>query len=1094
LSFGRGLQGFFVYHGRAELSFFNIYGFAMSLSSCRRLVRFFALSLAIPLLAGCQTDSVTVTEAKKITTSFRGKKFVAPPRSIKDITAILDQQEIIDTERQKKKRAQAEATLPKGKNAAQMARFYYGRGKAAKTLGRTTQAMNDLRKAAEYLEQSDEEANKIKSGKKRRRYVIGDNIRRKLYTTLSYMESGAGFFKNAIRYMELAISTKANPSSYRGLVQIYAEAGNFEKAQEARDRAFEIIERVRGKRGMSNDKRIWHQIHGRRIDQALFAARGQWREAEKVLREAIDIFENKFQDTKSLDFIPREKARLADILRRQGRLTEAEVVGREALLKSLSSLGRNNPTTAVAARRLALIIQDQGRFGDAEKLTRATLDIYAKIGTPADNRKVALSRRFLGTILYSKGDYDGALKEFNTARADLKNNPELLERLFGSNISYAMTLLRTGKSKEALKLLTAGHDETVRRYGKDHFKAAEMGGLKAVALARTGNRKAALDTFRSVSPILIGGTSDDGDDAEANGTDVKRLSAILEGYVSLLADIRGKKMERESGIDAAAVSFRMAEIARARSVQRALAASGARAAAKTPELADLVRSEQDSRKQLGSLFATLADVLSAPTSQQNPAAVKALRDQIGALRSARTAIRGEINKRFPEYADLINPKPASIAEVRRDLKSGEAMIATFAGGKRTFVWAVPKTGKIAFAADDLDREDLADMVGLVRAAVEPEGGTIADIPEFDLQSAHSLYSDLLEPVKAGWKNAKSLLVVAHGPLGWLPFSMLTTEPVKLEKGGPFFSGYRKVPWLARTHAVTVLPSVSSLKTLRGLPPGNADRLPFAGFGDPYFNAQQAADASSGKTSGLTTRGLRTRGAKSIRVSLRAAPKTADLASADLSKLPRLPDTSAEIKSIANALRSNLGTSLFLGARANEQTVKSTDLTKYKVVAFATHGLIPGDLNGLTQPALALSAPGVANVGGDGLLTMEEILGLRLDADWVVLSACNTASGDGAGAEAVSGLGRAFFYAGTRALLVSNWPVESASAKKLTTDLFSRQAKNSAISRAEALRQAMMALVDGPGYKDPDTGKELFVYAHPLFWAPFSLIGDGGAGA
>ena len=106
--------------------------------------------------------------------------------------------------------------------------------------------------------------------------------------------------------------------------------------------------------------------------------------------------------------------------------------------------------------------------------------------------------------------------------------------------------------------------------------------------------------------------------------------------------------------------------------------------------------------------------------------------------------------------------------------------------------------------------------------------------------------------------------------------------------------------------------------------------------------------------------------------------------------------------------------LNLGKDANEEAVKTMDLSGFKVMAFATHGLVPGELNGLTQPALALSAPAVAGVGGDGLLTMEEILTLKLDADWVVLSACNTGAGAGAGAEAASGLGRAFFYAGTRA--------------------------------------------------------------------------------
>jgi CHAT domain-containing protein len=122
--------------------------------------------------------------------------------------------------------------------------------------------------------------------------------------------------------------------------------------------------------------------------------------------------------------------------------------------------------------------------------------------------------------------------------------------------------------------------------------------------------------------------------------------------------------------------------------------------------------------------------------------------------------------------------------------------------------------------------------------------------------------------------------------------------------------------------------------------------------------------------------------------------------------------------------------------------------------------------------------------------MTEILGLKLDADWVVLSACNTGSGSGAGAEAVSGLGRAFFYAGSRALLVTNWPVETTSARALTTDIFSRQAADPSLARAEALRRAMVGLMDGPGYRNQE-GTELFTYAHPIFWGPFSIVGDGG---
>src|SRR5205823_1701571 len=217
-----------------------------------------------------------------------------------------------------------------------------------------------------------------------------------------------------------------------------------------------------------------------------------------------------------------------------------------------------------------------------------------------------------------------------------------------------------------------------------------------------------------------------------------------------------------------------------------------------------------------------------------------------------------------------------------------------------------------------------------------------------------------------------------------------------------------VPWLARTHAVTMVPSITALLTLRKLPLGTASRQELIGFGDPVFSKEQQKEAET----------------------IENPMQTADA--------------------------SNVTRGMPLKRRSSPK------------------------LDGLTQPALALSAPAVADVDGDGLLTMEEILSLRLDADWVVLSACNTGAGVVAGAEAASGLGRAFFYAGTRALLVTNWSVHSQSARDLTTDLFRLQNADQTLSRGEALRQAMMALMDGRGFVGAD-GKTIFAYAHPLFW-------------
>ncbi|MBM3346908.1 MAG: CHAT domain-containing protein [Betaproteobacteria bacterium] len=312
---------------------------------------------------------------------------------------------------------------------------------------------------------------------------------------------------------------------------------------------------------------------------------------------------------------------------------------------------------------------------------------------------------------------------------------------------------------------------------------------------------------------------------------------------------------------------------------------------------------------------------------------------------------------------------------------------------------------------------------------------------------------------------------------------MPTAPVSLNKGALPFEEYRSVPWFSHQLALTQLPSVRALTGLRRLPPTAGERRLYLGIGDPFFSAEPAAQAGKAVAvaASSTTRG--------VPIRLRSAPKTMGVEAAELALLPRLPDTAEELLGIAKSLGADAARDVILHRDANEKTLKGMKLDDRRIIHFATHGLVPGELEGLLQPALALTAPEVAGVDGDGLLAMDEILGLKLNADWVVLSACNTASGAGEGAEALSGLGSAFFYAGARALLVSNWPVDSVASRVLMSDLFRRYAATPAQAKAESLRQAILAMIDGPGFIAPDTGKPAYSYAHPLFWAPFVLVGD-----
>jgi CHAT domain-containing protein len=155
------------------------------------------------------------------------------------------------------------------------------------------------------------------------------------------------------------------------------------------------------------------------------------------------------------------------------------------------------------------------------------------------------------------------------------------------------------------------------------------------------------------------------------------------------------------------------------------------------------------------------------------------------------------------------------------------------------------------------------------------------------------------------------------------------------------------------------------------------------------------------------------------------------------------------------------------------------LQNYRIIAFATHALLPGELDCLKEPALALTPQAVADGEDNGLLSASAIANLKLDAEWVLLSACNTAGGGGGRlrGEALSGLATAFFYAGSRALLASHWYVVSEPTVFLTTRTFDAYQQSPSIGRAEALRRAQLALLEQPNM------------AHPIFWAAFTLIGE-----
>lgn len=1041
------------------------------------------IAIAVALLAGGCAPAMSVEEARKVTASFTSGAFVPPPRTIHDITALLrpgvEAEGILYH-----LRLQADYSPPFPSDPETLANFYLKRGWAARRVGRIRQALDDLNRAAEFAPPG--------SGMKEDPWPwdLGMVILKNLADT----EASGGNYRRAIARYEEGVRAVQHTrvgdgwlfELYAALAELHATVGDLRAAES-------IVSDLRGLQARSFSREWGSPLPEARAswDSAVAAAqahvlelRGRYAEAERLWRQSIAPL-LPYEDPGPLSAWLRARldARtgyLARCLLRHGRLLEAEVEARKAVR---SAVNRRDP---FAYDQLTLIIQlgrvlrAQGRYSEAEALAKATIRLYKEGGaSPIGSATVTAPRRELAALLSAQGRWREALAEYETVRTELQDD-ELFERLTREDLSFMITRLKAGRPEEAAAGLEKALQHSVRTRGDGHTTTAEIRGLLAMARAALGDSNSALQEFRRATRGLLDRTAEVDDDGTTRRERDQRLGWIVASYVGLLAEART--------VDAVAEAFRVAEAVQGRLVQRDIDASAARSAVKDPVLATLVREEQDAGKQIGALHGLLVNALDGRAA---PEIVADLRARIEALQRARKVLNDRILKEFPAYAQLIHPAPIDLTETQALLRSGEALISTYVTDEKTFVWAVPHQGRAAFAAAPVDQGSLDTLVRRLRAALDPRVSVLGEIPAFDVEAAHRLYTLLLEPVRSGWERADTLLTIAHGPLGQLPFAVLVTQRAGLgPELEPLFSRYRTLPWLARTHAIASLPSVSALRTLRRAPPHAADRRPFVGFGDPYFSEGQARAAEQRWESAQPVAG-RSGQTRSIALRNVVVSPNETVRTSRLSALPRLPDTADEIRSIALAMGADPEKDVFLGAAANEHTVKTLDLSRYRVVAFATHGLVPGDLDGLTQPALALSAPEVARTEGDGLLTMEEILWLRLHADWVVLSACNTANGNGAGAEAISGLGRAFFYAGARALLVTSWPVETTSARALTTSLFRLQTAQPALTRARALYQTMNALMDEGQLVDPRTERVVSSYAHPLFWAPFVLVGDGG---
>jgi CHAT domain-containing protein/tetratricopeptide (TPR) repeat protein len=858
------------------------------------------------------------------------------------------------------------------------------------------------------------------------------------------------------------------------LAVLYWAEGRYDEAEAPLQRALSIYEKTLG----PDAPDLAQSINNLAL---LYMTEGRYPAAEPLYKRALAIFE-KTLGPEHLN-VAQALNNLAELYQNEGRYDKAEPLFKRALTIREQVLGGDSPGVAEGLNNLATLYLVEGRYAEGEPLYKRALAIFEKTLGP-EHPSVAEGLNNLAELYQNERRYD-------EAEPLLKRSLAIKEKALGpnhANLALSLNNLaefyrRQARYAEAEPLYKRALDIREKTLGADHPSVAESLNTLAALCQDQGNlaaaepllqrslaiREAALppdhpnlaQAFNNIATLYQGeGRNDDALTASAHAVAIleKHLSADSGGrseasdaerreqriyftnYVVIANATAGSDPLRRA--NAPAETFRVAQMARASSAARAVAGMTARFAAGNDALAAVVRERQDLGDHRRNLDAEIVRAVSQPTAARNSVEEAALRGALDDTERRLAALDQRIASEFPDFAELSNPQPLTADAAQALLTGDEALLVYLTTDQDTWLWLLRRDG-IDFYHLPITAPALAHAVSVLRRALDPQLNR--DLGPFPTTDAYELFQDLLAPAVPRLAGIDHLLIVPDGALESLPVSVLLTR--KPDRAPETPEDHRALAWLARDYAITVLPSVTSLRALRQSPKPTSGSAPFLGIGDPVLGASRVAAAGRG----------------------------------GIAKLPALPETAVELRAIAGTLGAD-DADLLLGERASEPVLRQMPLDHFRVIEFATHGLMAGELPGLGEPALVLTPPAAPSPDDDGLLTASKIATLKLDADWVVLSACNTAASDGTPeGEGLSGLARAFFYAGARSLLVSNWSVPSGATVKLITDTFDELKKHPEIGRAEALRRAELAMLD------PSNSPE---FAHPMMWASFVVVGDG----
>jgi CHAT domain-containing protein/tetratricopeptide (TPR) repeat protein len=908
------------------------------------------------------------------------------------------------------------------------------------------------------------------------------------------LRRGLAVYEKALGPKHIDVGTALND-----LAILYRRQGRYAEAEPLYRRSLSMFEKALG----PDHPRVGQSLNNLAI---LYSAQGRYAEAEPLYRRILAIREKALGPDHP--DVGQSLGNLAVLYSRQHRHAEAEPLYKRSLVISEKALGPEHPRVGGLLNNLALLYESQGRYGEAEPLYRRSLAIYEKalgpehpdVGTPLNNLAILYDRqgRYAEVEPLYKRSLAISEKALGPEHPDVGTPLNNLAALYG----------RQGRYAEAETLHKRSLAIREKALGPDHPDLVQsLHNLALLAVDQRDWAGAAGYWRRSAGVIRRRASRGLVSAAEISS---KGEAQPWGRQFTLLVRTTHRLATRGAGRGAQAQEmFETAQWSQSSEAGASLAQMAARSAKGSPELAGLVREWQDLVSEWQAKDKLLIAAKSEEPAKRKADAEKALAARLAAIDTRLAEIDGRLKQDFPDYAAVASPAPLSVTDVQTQLGADEALVLILDTSawspfpEETFIWVVTKTDvrwiRSDLGAAALTREVAALRCGLDETAwegVKAEtcaktlGIPLAKAPRrgeslpFDHARAHRLYTALFGEV-ADLIKGKHLLIVPSGPLTQLPFQVLVTRP-------PTSGDHRAAAWLARDHAITVLPAVSSLKALRRVGKPSAAPRPMIGFGNPLLDGPGRRYAQLAKLARDKQRCPEARGRRKVAlVAPRASVAHVEMRSglADLAHIKvqvPLPETADELCAVAEDVKADVARDIRLGMQATERVVKrlsaSGELAKYRIVHFATHGVMAGQLDGTREPGLILTPPDKATEEDDGYLSASEIAALKLDADWVILSACNTAAGATTSAEALSGLARAFIYAQARALLVSHWEVYSDATVKLVTAAVREMAGDPKVGRAEAMRRSMLALIDKGAREE----------AHPAYWAPFIVVGEGAA--